>query len=705
MKRQYPKFRNDLTIPDTASKARTGLVVLHDPLTGKFFRLSAAEYEFLRLFDGDRSIEEALEAFSQKGRLLSNEEGLAILQRASSLGLLFGTKYSSAEFQTRLKKQAQQAKKSRLLSNMYFLYIPLWNPDKFLERTVWIYRLIANRWTVFFTLLLLPGAFYLLIADLPRIHSEILFFFNLENMIFLWITLAMTKMIHEFAHAYTAKNYGLYVPRMGIAFLLFFPCLYCDTTDAWRLAGRKERMSIAAAGIVAEAAVAIFSVYVWHFTRPGMLNSLAFYLMAVSFISTVLFNGNPLMKFDGYFILTDFLGITNLQAKSVQELKYLFMNRTLGLGQFTSPATGKQEQFLFTFYGISIFLYRIFLYIGIVAGVYYRFDKLLGLILAMVAAALFIVRPVVKGLKTIKTQGSAIQLQYTGFSILILIAVVILIPLLIPISSKSEYPCYLGSAEIQKLTVPFQTSVSRVNVRVGDFIDKGSIPFRLDSSILKLNLVKATYQQEIIRDEIVILRLDNKTLGKALGKEAELFHAKEEVKRIKDDLRRATEGMVAPFNGVITSLDYRVQPGYRPGEGAIVGEIQSPSRCVVRALIPEKDLYKISPGQDVLIWFPILRGKSFNRRVESVKPYSESDLTDSPFSSRFGGTLATEMLGERQKDAPLEAQYTCSVDFPNETERIPLGMTGLLVVHSPRQSLLSRFIDSVYRTFNRESLL
>ena len=174
----------------------------------------------------------------------------------------------------------------------------------------------ASKWTAFLVILAAPGALYLVIDALPRIELEYLFFFNWSNLLFLWVTIGVVKLVHEFAHAYVAKRFGLHVPEMGIAFLIFFPCLYCNTTEAWQLANPRQRASIAGAGIVAEAVVAVFSTYLWYYTQPGLVNSLAFYLMAISFASTILFNGNPLLKFDGYFILIDMLALPNLATNS-----------------------------------------------------------------------------------------------------------------------------------------------------------------------------------------------------------------------------------------------------------------------------------------------------------------------------------------------------------------------------------------------------
>ena len=412
------KFRVDLQAHKYDDVEERHTVVLKDPVSGKYFYLTVYEYRLLKMLDGNLTLEEAVDRLSASGYYYSVQEAAAIVGKAAQMGLVLGTKFGTAQFQEHMKNQMETAKKARRLSSIYFAFIPLVNPDKFLEKTLWIAQLFANKFTMGLIALALPGALYCIIAGIPQIQTEYLFFFNLENLICLWITLAFTKLIHEFAHTYVAKSFGLHVPEMGVAFLIFFPCLFCNTTDAWQLADRRQRIAISAAGILVEGAVAIASTYVWYFTNPGIINSLAFYLMAVSFISTILFNGNPLMRFDGYFILMDLLKLPNLSTRAMAYVKYLFMNRVLGISLVSNPATTPREVFIFTIYGVAAFLYRVFLYTAIVLGVYYRFDKLLGILLALLAFSLFIVRPLIKGTKTIYKQGKEIHLRPSGVLVL-----------------------------------------------------------------------------------------------------------------------------------------------------------------------------------------------------------------------------------------------------------------------------------------------
>jgi len=699
-----PKFRRDLEVFDEGQGGYSQSVVLKDPVTEKYFRLSVYEYRFLKTLDGMLDVEEALERLKEKGHHYRAEDARQILGKAAQLGLVLGTKFGTAQLQSYLKTRSDQAKRTARFSQLYFLYIPLWNPDRFLERTLWIFRKIVTTWTLGLVALLAPGAIYLIFANATRFEQEYLFFFNWQNLLYLWITIALTKLIHEFAHAYVAKHFGLRVPRMGLAFLIFFPCLYCDTTDAWQLADRKQRMAISAAGIIAEGVVAILATYLWHFSRPGILNSLAYYLMAVSFLSTILFNGNPLIKFDGYFILADFLQMPKLFSKSLAYVKYLFMNRVLGISVVTNPATTPREVAILFIYGLASFAYRVFLYTAIVMGVYYRFDKLVGILLALLAAAIFLVRPVVRGTKSLYEKRMEIHPRPRGTLVFLIVLAVFFTPLIIPVSTRTVYPCYLASAKTQKLTVPLQTSVNKVLIRNGASVEEGALLFQLDPTALELAVMKKEIERNIARVQLQLLLLDDKEMGKAGEKQIELSQLEHEIKLRRKDLNLAQNGAVAPFPGLVAKLDYRLQEGFQPGEGAIVGELVSQKDCEVRVLIPEDEIRKIRKGDEMEIWFPPGTNGIIAKRVEEIKSYSENDIKDSPFSSRLGGEIATEAQDTERLDAPLKAHYVCSARLLNDSN-ITLGITGRCAVCSPPQSILSRLFLRAVQTLNRESIL
>jgi len=699
----HPRFRRDLAVFGEDQGGYAQSIVLKDPVTEKYFRLSSYEYRFLKTLDGTLDLEQAIGKLGEEGHYYDKDDARRIEARAAQLGLLLGTRFGTAELQKYLKESHERAKRSTRLSQLYFLYVPLLNPDRFLERTLWIFRKIVNPWTGVASGILAVGAIYLAIANTTRLEREFLFFFNLNNLAYLWITVAITKMVHELAHAYVAKHYGLRVPRMGVALLIFFPCLYCDTTDAWQLADRRQRMMIGAAGIVAEGIVAILTTYLWYFSRPGIVNSLAYYLMTVSFLSTILFNANPLMKFDGYFMLTDFVRIPNLWSKSLAYVKYLFMNRILGISLVPNPAHSSREVAIFSVYGVLSFGYRLFLYLSIVVGVYYRFNKLVGLVLALLAAVLFIVRPLFHGARRLYELRKEIHLQPNGAIVLCIGVAAVVGLLLVPISNRTMYPCYLAPAKTQKLTVPLQTSVSRVLVRDGSLVEEGSLLFQLDSQDLDLALAKKEIQRNILKTQMQLLLLDEKEMARVGEKQIELSQLDHEIKLCLRDLDLAQKGIVAPFCGIVTKLDPRLQSGYQPGEGVIVGELASQNECQVRVLVPEDEIHRLRKGDEMEIWFPPGTYGTIAARIEEIKPYSEADLKNSPFSSRLGGEIATEAHDTERLDAPLRAHYVCSARILNDAG-MHLGITGRCAMCLPPQSILSRLFQGAVQTLNRESI-
>ena len=700
-----PKLRKDLLTSELKESDGATSVVIKDPVANKFFKLSRREYEFLRLFDGKISVDDGVELFRRRGQFITPDEANLIIDKASQTGLALGGKFNNAAYLGSAKERIKEAERTKIFSSVYFLYIPVLNPDRFLDKTVWIYKLLANRITLWVLLALIPGALYFVITGYQRMDREYLYFFNLENLVYLWLTIAFTKLIHEFSHAYMAKSFGLHVPQMGVAFLIFFPCLYCNTSDAWSLADRRQRIAISAAGILAETALAIVSTYIWYYSRPGMINSIAFYLMAISFVSTILFNGNPLIKFDGYFMLIDYLRIPNLQTKAFGYIKYLFWNRVLGSASITNNAQDARERSIFLVYGIAAFIYRIFLYAGICVTVYYSFDKLLGALLGAFAIILFVFRPILKGIGTVFTRKKELSPRPLGAIAFVAILVCAGLLLSVPLSSKSIYPCYVASTRIQKLTTPLKSSISRVHVRQGAFVRKGDILLELNPSFLRLALYKKEMQRNVGLKQVEVTLVDLKEMPKAISRQIEVYQVDDEIQRLHEELKIAKEGIMAPFDGVITALDYRVQPGFMPGEGAIVGQLESPDHTVIYALVPEKDRHLIRVGMNVEMWMPIGSGIKFNSRIENIRSYSEKDLKDSPFSSRVGGELATETKSEKYKDAPLEAQYLCEVSIPKTQAGIPLGMTGKISIPAPPQSILSRNIDRFLRTFTKETTL
>jgi putative peptide zinc metalloprotease protein len=199
------------------------------------------------------------------------------------------------------------------------------------------------------------------------------------------------------------------VRGVGIGFMVFYPRLYTDTTDSWRLP-RKQRLLIDAAGIIAEVLFGGIAALVWSYSPPGIMNSTMFYIFAVSTISSLLVNGNPCIRYDGYYILCDLLNIDNLMGRSADFFKHWWRWTFLRLG--TAP-TG-EHKFIFLFFGIVSTVYRVFLYTSIILVIYHKFTKFLAVIMIFLELYSIFIYPCWKELQTIKhlSQKSVNKARY-----------------------------------------------------------------------------------------------------------------------------------------------------------------------------------------------------------------------------------------------------------------------------------------------------
>ncbi|MFH0824387.1 MAG: efflux RND transporter periplasmic adaptor subunit [Pseudomonadota bacterium] len=694
-----PKFRPDIKVHEYEEKAGGQSLVLEDPVGNKFFRISQYEYDLLKIFDGNLTVSDALQRLRLHGRHFTEQYASKLVEQFARSGLLLGTGYGTARAQVALKNHIEGEMRKRAGAKLFFLFIPLINPDRFLEKTYPIVRFFMNRFTGALLLLMIPGAVFLLLNGLSRIDSHYFYFFNFQNLLVLWVALTISKLVHELAHAYTAKAFGLRVPEMGVYLLVFFPRPYCNTTAAWQLADRSRRMAIAGAGVLAEAALAVLACYVWYFSKPGIINSTAFYLIVVSLLSSLLFNGNPLLKFDGYFVLTDWLRMPNLQAKALAYLRYLFLNGVCGIESITVPRAGVKERFIQVTYGVLAFLYRVMIVFAITASVYYTYDKSIGLLMGSFALAMFILKPTVTTMLNMAKRRTEMHVRPVGLAAFALIAGVAIFLLTRPWSDRSVYPCYLDSATVRQISAASDAPVLDVPVRPGDRVKAGDILIRLDPIPLGFVLKDKEILKDVVEKDISIIESTQENLEKLQLLVIDRSQAEDAVRQVKEELN-AVEWR-APFDGAITKLVPHLQPGSKPGKGTVVGEIADVKDCEVLGLIPEADVAAIRVGSPVDVWFPHGSGRSYALTVKEISPFKTEDLEGSPFSSRFGGEIATEAAEGAGKDNPLEPVYLCKMGFVN-TDGIPLGITGRLVVrHAPR-SLLTRIIDAAYHTFHRE---
>lgn len=336
--------------------------VAKDPLSLKYFRFSQLECFIVRQLDGKTSLGEMQRRFQDEfaPQVLSLHDLLSFLGQLHQSGLTISDSPGQGDFLWQRRDKANREKWRRMLTNPFAIRLPAFDPQRMLDRLYPAVRFFFSSWTVAAGLLVMVAALVLVLSRLDEFRSrsvglsELL---SVENWGWLALAIAGTKILHEFGHALTARHFRCECHEMGVMLLCFTPAVYTNVTDAWILPNKWSRIAISAAGIYVELLIAAVATFVWWFTAPGAVHQLAMILMLTCSLQTFLANANPLMRFDGYFVLADWLEIPNLRAKARRLLLNWLSEACLGIEPPPDQYLPVGRRILFAVYAVTAVLY------------------------------------------------------------------------------------------------------------------------------------------------------------------------------------------------------------------------------------------------------------------------------------------------------------------------------------------------------------
>src|SRR5438552_7675915 len=357
------RVRPDLNIAPQRYEGRTYYVV-KDPVSLRYYRFKEQEHFLIRLMDGTHNLDDAQKAFETRFRpdRLTLEDLEQFGQQLLTAGLAQNESPQAGKQLYDRRKKRRRSEWMQTLTNILYIKIPLFDPERLLVHMLpymrWIFSLTFAAVSVAVMLgacLLVLTHFQTFQERLPAYHE----FFSFKTVAYLWAALGIVKVIHEFGHGLSCKTFGGEVHEMGLLFLCFSPCMYCNVSDAWTLPSKWKRIIISFAGIYVELMIAAIATFVW-WNSPGhpFVNNLSLSLMIVCSVSTVVFNGNPLMRYDGYYVLADWLEIPNLRDKSNRYLQRIVMDHCLGIEVQPEPYMELGRRILFVSYAIISYVYR-----------------------------------------------------------------------------------------------------------------------------------------------------------------------------------------------------------------------------------------------------------------------------------------------------------------------------------------------------------
>ena len=347
--------------------------VFENRSNNQFSRVSEEAYYFIGMLDGNRTIAQVWDICNEQlgDASMTQPEVIQLLGQLYSTNLLYVDLPPDSDvlfnrYRKRVRRQVQG-----YLMNLLFVRIPLIDPDHFLNRWVGVFGLAFSWIGLILWIALIGTGLGFVITNVGELISRGSNVLDPNNIIALYLTFVVIKIVHEFSHAFACKKFGRAtgtageIHKMGVMFLIFVPLPYVDASSAWAFRSKWHRALVGMAGVLVELAVAAIAAIVWSFTSTGAAHAIAYNVIFVASVSTLLFNGNFLLRFDAYYVLTDLIEIPNLGHRSRSYIYYLVRRYLFGLAKAPSPAHSRGERWWFVFYGIAATCYRVFISIRI----------------------------------------------------------------------------------------------------------------------------------------------------------------------------------------------------------------------------------------------------------------------------------------------------------------------------------------------------
>lgn len=349
--------------------------IIQDPGNNNFFRINQAAYQFVAFLDGRRSVDKAWSlCYEEYGDEAPTQgEAITLLGQLYSSNLLQGDVPADTNNLLKRHKKRQSRERTAFMKGILFARIPLFDPDHFLDRWAFLFGPVFSKVGYFVGIVTIILGATFVFNNIDQLAGESAGIISLSNIPILYLVFALTKFLHEFGHGFACKYYGQKngtggnVNTMGLAFLLLTPVPYVDATSSWAFKNKWQRIAVAGAGMYVELILAAVAAVIWSNTPEGnLIHSLSYNVMLISSITTVLFNGNPLLRYDAYYMLSDFFEIPNLAGRSKLQVKYLFRKYLFGVKKAVSSAYDYSESFLMCFYAFLAEIYKIFICASII---------------------------------------------------------------------------------------------------------------------------------------------------------------------------------------------------------------------------------------------------------------------------------------------------------------------------------------------------
>ncbi len=689
------KLRPDLVVQPQFYEGMTHYVV-KDPLALKYFRFKIEEYYLLEQFDGKLTLQEVKKAFERKYRpqTISIEDLTRFVAQLHEAGIVQIDSGEQAKVLIRRRKKNRWRKVWAFLANILFIKIPIIDPERLLTKMYPYFRWIFTRTFVTLSTCSMLLALGLVVSQWKTFYDKLpdfQSFFNWWTIMSFWVCLACVKIIHEFGHGLTAKHFGGEVHEMGILFLVLTPALYCDVTDSWLLPNKWKRIWISAAGIYVECFLASIATFVWWYSTPGLLNSLAMATMFICSVNTIMFNANPLLRYDGYYVMADWLEIPNLRIKSTQFFAYLIQEKVLGLEIPVQSYMPKSRRLLFVTYSVASYIYRWFVTFAILWFLSqvlkpYKLESV-SYLLATGALVPLLGMPVYQIGKFLRTPGRLRKVKkaraaaYAAAAIALVVGI-----LLIPTPLRIDGTLVLKLEKPEEIYAEVEGQLMELKIRDGEWIEKDGLIAKLKNPAKEKELHERQQDHDIAWSKAQWYRTSPERENRAQAVTQEEFAAKMEttIEKINQQLGKLT--LISNRGGRVVGLPHRETVGQWVKPGKPFCEVGDLQKLEAHLIVDQSDIHLIKPGDTAWIKIYGRAERTIKSKVSAIAKRS-SDEVPTELSNLANGEVASKPDPKTGTAHPLTAVYEVIIPVDNADMKFEPGLRGHAKIHGGHYTL------------------
>lgn len=730
-------MREDLRVVDQVHRGERTFVV-GDSIGLEFYHLNEQEFFLLKAFNGTHSFDDIKRQFEEAFApyQIRYQEIQQYLLDFHSKSLLASGTADQGRHLSALGRKKTLKKKLAGARNLLAIRFRGINPDR-------IFRLITP-WTSWFfsTPVVVLNCLFMLAAllwlgthydefaqRLPTLSS----FFVGQNLVMLFTVMIVMKVLHEFGHGIVFTKYGGRCHELGVMLLIFLPTLYVNTSDSWQMKNKYHRAAIAAAGVYVELFLAAVATFCWWFAKTSLAQNLALNVMLLGSVSAVLFNGNPLLRFDGYFCLSDLIEIPNLRQRSGQFIRNVFLWFGLGVQEGDEFLLPWQTKAWLAFYLFASFFYRVFL-LYCIAFIVVGYLTPLGLetlakgfSLFLMASLVFV--PSMSLFRYFRVPGRVQKVNtkrafVTGGITLALLFVVVAVPF----PDRVVCDFVVEPTDAEQVYVRHQAQLEEIHVEPRQWVEKDALiatlrnlEIELEVADLEGQLTELQTQQKmailsrhsssqaaeklgVVREQIETVEGRLRELGKIVdGMELRAPREGNVIPEWRDTMAKASPDMLDSWDGWALDKE-NLHATFERGEVVCsVGDLSVPE---ARLMIDQADIESVEAGLDVQLLLESRSGKTFSGKIEKVST-SNTDRVLRQIAQNYGGSVETKntrsaQLRDLQDDKssmPADAVFEAIVPLPASDSPLEAGLRGTARIQVGQRTLASKFYRFLHKTF------